>query len=190
MKKQVICGVMLSLFSSMVLAHSGQGLNNAYTGFMHPFLGWDHLLMMIGVGVWAAKLTGPLRWELPMSFIGFMALGAGVGFLGFKQSGLETAIAASVMAMGVMLVINLPMPVIGRISIVAIFALLHGLAHGVELQNTTSQNMSVLFGILAATALLQGFGFIVGMQRQLIVKWLSSGLAFVMLVTGGTLLLS
>lgn len=198
MKKQLLTGIASSFFSTLALAHPGHGLTSAYAGFAHPFMGLDHLLMMLAIGVWAAKLTGRLRWQLPVTFISFMAIGAGLGFLGLNVAGIETAIAASVMAMAVLLVINLPIPPIGRIGIVAVFATMHGLAHGLELgvtQNpamldSTFQSMSVLSGILLATALLHVIGFFVGMQRYLIAKWVNTGLALVMFVAGGFLLLN
>lgn len=213
MKKQLMVGVTSLLFSTMTLAHTGHDLTSAYTGFTHPFLGLDHLLMMLAIGVWAAQLSGALRWQLPVTFIGFMAVGAGFGFLGLNVLGIETAIAGSVMAMGVLLVINLPMSPIARVSIVAVFATMHGLAHGLELlttptlmansflvptsvlqslslQHLSLQHYSVLVGMLIATALLHGIGFIAGMQRHLVMKWFNSGLAFVMLLAGGFLLLN
>lgn len=208
MKKQLMGGIACSLFSTIVLAHPGHDLTSAYAGFTHPFLGLDHLLMMLAIGVWAAKLSGALRWQLPATFIGFMAVGAGLGFMGLTVSSVETAIAASVISMGVLLVINLPIPAIGRVSIVAVFATMHGLAHGLELltaptpmpnialvstaliQGLSLQHYSVLVGMLLATALLHGIGFIVGSQRHLVMQWFNNGLAFVMLIAGGLLLLN
>jgi len=198
MKKQLLSGMASSLFSTMVLAHPDHGLTSAYAGFTHPFMGLDHLLMMLAIGVWAAKLSGALRWQLPVTFVGFMAVGAVLGFMGFKVLGIETAIAASVMAMGVLLVISLPISPIVRFSIVAAFATMHGLAHGLELgatqnpafQVSASQSFQALLGILLATTLLHWFGFYVAMQRHLLTKWLSSGLAFMMFLAGGFLLLN
>jgi urease accessory protein len=190
MKKQLICGISLLACSTMGFAHPDHGLTNAYAGFMHPFMGLDHLLMMLAIGVWAAKLSGSLRWQLPVTFLGFMVVGASLGSIGFNIFGIETAIAASVIAMGGLLAINLPISAIGRISIVAVFAMLHGVAHGVELQNAVSQSDGVLFGMLLATALLHGLGFVVGLQHKLTMKWLNSGLAFLMFAVGGFLLLS
>lgn len=188
MKKQLIGGVLLSLFSTLALAHPGHGLSSAYAGFMHPFMGWDHLLMMLAVGVWAAKLTGNLRWQLPLTFVSFMAIGAGVGFLGLRLVGMETAIASSVIAMGVLLVMNLRLSSQLRVVIIASFALFHGLAHGVELNST--QNVSALVGMLLATLILHGIGYVAGLQQHQIRRWVDIGLAIVMVFTGGLLLVN
>ncbi len=188
MKKQLIGGILLLLFSTLTLAHPGHGLSSAYAGFMHPFMGWDHLLMMLAVGVWASRLTGNLHWQLPLTFVSFMAIGAGVGFLGLRLVGMETAIASSVIAMGILLVINLRLSSQVRVAIIASFALFHGLAHGVELDST--QNNSALLGILLATLILHGIGYIAGLQQYQIRRWLDLGLALVMMLTGSLLLVN
>jgi urease accessory protein len=198
MKKQLIAAIATSLFSTHVFAHPEHGLVNAYAGFMHPLMGLDHLLMMLAVGFWAAKLTGRLRWQLPMAFIGFMAVGAALGLMGFAVAGVETAIAASMMVMAVLLAMRLPISPIGRIGIIAIFATLHGLAHGLELgptqhtllQASGVQTVGVLFGILVATALLHGLGFVAGIQRHLVTKRVNTAFALVMFFAGGFLLLN
>ncbi len=188
MKKQITLATLFSLFCSIASAHPGHGLGSAYAGFMHPLTGWDHLLVMLAIGVWAAKLGGKARWQLPLTFVVVMALGAGLGFSGFVFSGLETAIVASVMAMGLLLVINLPIPAISRIGIVALFAVFHGMAHGIELHSQSG--LGALGGMLMATALLHGAGLLIGMQRAQLAKWLHTGLAWLMLFTGSYLLLS
>ncbi len=42
-------------------------------GFLHPFLGIDHLLAMLAVGLWAAQLGGAALWRVPVAFVAFMA---------------------------------------------------------------------------------------------------------------------
>lgn len=188
MKKQLIGGVLLSLFSTLVLAHPGHELSSAYAGFMHPFMGWDHLLMMLAVGVWAAKLVGNLRWQLPLTFVSFMAIGAGLGFLKFQLVGMEAAIASTVIVMGVLLAINLSLLAKVKIALVACFALLHGLAHGVELNGMQSSN--ALLGMLLATLILHGIGYVAGLQQHQIRRWVDIGLALVMIFTGSLLLVN
>jgi urease accessory protein len=188
MKKQVISGVLLALFSTLALAHPGHGLSSAYAGFMHPLMGWDHVLMMLAVGVWASKLSGNARWQLPLTFLSAMTIGSLLGLAGFSFAGVETAIAASVMAMGLLLVIHISISAIIRIGIVALFAVLHGMAHGIELH--VQQSYAALGGMLIATALLHYAGFLLGSQRIKWVKWLQSSLPWVMLLTSSYVLLS
>ena len=197
MKKQIVLATLLSLFCSISSAHPGHGLAGgglggglevAYAGFMHPLTGWDHLLVMLAIGVWASKLGGKARWQLPLTFLSIMTLGAVLGLAGITFPAVETAIAASVMAMGLLLVINLPISAISRIGIVALFAVFHGMAHGVELHS--QQSYAALGGMLFATALLHGAGLLLGSQRVQLAKWLYNSLAWLMLFTGSYLMLS
>jgi urease accessory protein len=188
MKKQLLSTLVLLFTSSLAVAHPDHNLASAYAGFIHPLTGWDHLLVMLAIGVWASKLGGKTRWQLPLTFMLTMSLGAAFGLAGLTFSGVETAIAASVMAMGLLLVINLPISAFSRVGAVALFAVFHGMAHGVELHS--QQNYAVLCGMLFATLLLHGAGLLLGSQRVQLAKWLHTGLAWLMLVAGGYLLLS
>lgn len=188
MKKQLLLATLLSLFSTLTLAHPGHALSTAYAGWMHPFTGWDHLLMMLAVGFWAAKSSGGMRWKLPLTFMVFMAIGASLGLMRLAIPGVETAIAASLIAMGVVLAVNLPIATIASVVLVAVFALFHGLAHGVELGG--ANNQLVLIGMLSATALLHGLGYVLGAQQLKIRGFINAGLALAMLVLGSALLVS
>lgn len=195
--KKILLTSLLMGFSSLAFAHPGHelvgnGLESAYAGFMHPLTGWDHLLVMLAIGIWASKLGGKARWQLPLTFLSIMTLGAVLGLAGITISGVETAIAASVMAMGLLLAINLPIPAISRIGIVGIFAVFHGMAHGVELHS--QQSYAALTGMVVATALLHGAGLLLGhsfgSQRVQLAKWLQLGFAWVMMLIGTYLLIS
>lgn len=48
-------------------AHPGHGPAGFVTGFIHPLTGWDHLMAMLAVGLWASQLGGRARWALPAS---------------------------------------------------------------------------------------------------------------------------
>jgi urease accessory protein len=189
MKKHNTIATLLALFSSVANAHPGHGLDTAYAGFMHPMTGWDHLLAMLAVGLWAAKIGGKARWQLPLTFVSVMAVGVGLGAAGIYLAGVETAIVASVMAMGVLLMLRLPINTGAQLGITAIFALLHGMAHGVELQVTSSM-LAVTGGMLVATALLHGVGLFVGMQCSQIAHRVEKLMACLMLLVGAYLLIA
>ncbi|MDX1915274.1 MAG: HupE/UreJ family protein [Methylophilus sp.] len=187
MKEKLLLAATLMVSTSTVFAHPGHGLETAYAGFIHPMTGWDHLLVMLAVGLWAAKLGGKARWQLPLTFVSVMAVGIILGAAGIHFSGVETAIAASVMAMGVLLILSLPMHKTLQLSITAIFALFHGMAHGVEL--TLHQSYTALGGMLLATALLHGVGFQLGSQRVKWAKCMQNCIACLMLIAGSYLFL-
>ena len=191
--KKIVLSTLLVGFSNVAFAHPGHesvgsGFASAYTGFMHPLTGWDHLLVMLAIGIWASKLGGKARWQLPLTFLASMTIGAIMGLAGITFSGVETAIAASVMAMGLLLAINLPIPAISRIGIVAVFAVFHGLAHGVELHSP--QSYAALAGMLIATALLHSIGLLLASQRLNLANWIQASLAWGMALAGGYMLLA
>ena len=145
------------------LAHPGHDLAGATAGFAHPFLGLDHLLAMVAVGLWAGRIGGAARWQLPAVFLGAMTVGAGLGLTGAHLPGLETGIAASVLALGLLAAASLRLPAALRPVLVAAFALLHGLAHGAELPAGTGAVTYVL-AFLTATALLHGIGLLLAVR--------------------------
>lgn len=187
MKKQLTLGMSLTLISGMAFAHLGHELSMntldaAYVGFIHPFTGWDHLLVMLAIGIWANKLGGSARWQLPLTFLSVMTFGAVLGLAGITFTGVETAIAASVMGMGLLIAINLPISVVNRTGIVALFAVFHGMAHGVELHS--QQSYATFGGMLFATVLLHGAGLLLGSNRVQFVKGLHTFFAWAMLLLG------
>lgn len=48
-----------------VFSETGAGWN---AGFRHPFLGLDHVLAMLVVGLWAAQIGRPAPWVRPLAF--------------------------------------------------------------------------------------------------------------------------
>lgn len=131
-------------------------------GMAHPFLGVDHLLAMIAVGIWAAQLGGRARWGVPLAFIGMMAFGAMLALAGVTLPGVEAGIAASVLILGLLIALAARLPVLGSMLLVGAFAVFHGHAHGAELPQAASVALYGL-GLMAATATLHGFGLGLGM---------------------------
>jgi urease accessory protein len=190
MKKNILIGIATGLVSSMAFAHPGHGVETGFmSGFMHPILGWDHLLVMLAVGCWAAKSGGKARWQLPLAFLSAMTLGAILGLVGMSFQGVETAIAASLMAMGLLLILHLPISPGVQLLFTALFAIMHGVAHGVELNLGSWQaNASPLIGMLMATAILHGVGYGLGTQQHKLLQWSQALLAGAMLGLGANLL--
>lgn len=180
--------LILGMFSSLVMAHPDYGLQSAYAGFIHPFTGWDHLLVMVAIGLWAAKLGGKARWLLPLTFMVFILFGTLLGLAGVGFNGLETAIATSLVAVGFLVAFNLSIRQTSRFGLVALFALFHGLAHGVELNS--NQATLTIVTMLLSTSMLHAVGLLLGSQRFQFAKWMSACLAWFMVVFGGYLLLS
>lgn len=129
------------------------------TGLAHPFMGLDHLLVMIAVGIWAAQTGGSAIWRLPLSFLVMMAVAALFSASGHSLPALEPLIAGSVTLMGLMVLFHIRMPVNLSMLLVGLFALLHGYAHGLEMPQASSATLYGIGFVLATTVLhLIGIG--------------------------------
>lgn len=135
-------------------AHAADALGFG-AGFVHPFTGVDHLLAMLGVGLWSGQQRKSAG--VPLVFLLMMLVGAVSGVAGLTIPGLEIGIAASVALTGVAIALATPMPAGAAMALAAVFAVLHGNAHGHELPQLQSAA-----GFLIASALLLGTGRVVG----------------------------
>jgi urease accessory protein len=151
------CAAALLLAAGAASAHPGHGATSLFEGLVHP-LGADHLLAMVAVGLWsAAALPGRRRWLGPLTFLSAMSAGALLGIAGVALSFVETGVAASVLVFGAMLACAPRLPAAPGLALVALAALLHGLAHGAELPVGASVAGYTL-GFLASTAALHAGG--------------------------------
>ncbi len=150
---------LLGIFSAPAFAHIGaHDAMSFQAGFAHPFSGLDHLLAMTAVGLWAAQAKSKARWLLPLTFLLTMVVGAVPGMLGIVFPGIEIGIATSVAVLGVLIACAVSLPVWLSHSLVAMFAMVHGYAHGAELPYQASGGFYAM-GFIAATALLHLLGF-------------------------------
>lgn len=164
--KQVVRAAItiLAVFSVMpAFAHPGDhhAATSLLAGFSHPFSGLDHLLTFAAVGLWATHYRNRAAWQLPLLFLAVMAIGAWVALAGVMVPFAETGIAASVVIFGVLIAFAFRMPAWASGVMLALFALLHGYAHGADLPQDGS---AALYGagFILATGLLQSAGFAFG----------------------------
>jgi len=149
----------LALAPSTAFAHGGLGdAQSILHGFAHPFGGLDHVLAMVAVGVVAAQLGGRALWALPASFIAAMALAGACGMAGGVLPFLESGIALSVLALGTIIAFQLRLAVTIAMAMVALFAVFHGYAHGLEVAGARAG-----FGFVLATACLHLAGIALGL---------------------------
>ena len=157
--------LMLLSLAGVALAHEGGGHVGGFSsGFMHPLLGWDHVLAMVAVGLWGAFLGGSALWMLPIVFPCVMAIGGVLGIAGVDLPAVETGIALSAVILGSMVLAAARPPLWLAAVIVGVFAIFHGHAHGTELPEAVSP-LAYSLGFVLATGLLHlcgiGFGFLV-----------------------------
>ena len=150
--------VLLFAGSDAALAHTGLAHAVSFaSGFGHPWTGLDHMLAMVAVGLWAGLNRGRALWAWPVAFVGVMLAGGALGMAGISIPMVEPGILASVVVLGLLVLAATKLPVIVGVVLVALFALLHGHAHGAELPGAAATG-SYAAGFALATALLHGIG--------------------------------
>jgi urease accessory protein len=87
-----------------------------------------------------------------------MLFGGLLGFNGLQIPLMETGIAASVLAFGLLVAVAMRLPLLIALGMTALFALTHGVAHGLELPALTSP-WGYAAGFVAATAALHASGY-------------------------------
>jgi urease accessory protein len=178
------CALLLPVAEAHTFGAQGAGLT---AGLAHPFMGLDHLLAMIAVGIWAGQLGGRAVWIIPLIFVSVLAAAAGLGPLGFALPLVEPAIACSVLVLGLLIAGSIRLPTIAGASLVGLFALLHGYAHGLELPQAASPALYG-FGFVLATTLLHGLGigFALNSRHYKIMQHIAGG----SLIVAGSLLMA
>ena len=156
--KRILGALALLLAPALAFAHPGHGNNGLIAGISHPLGGLDHLLAMLAVGLWAAQQQGTARWALPCTFVGTLLIGGLLGFEGLNLPALENGIAASVLALGLAVALAVRPPLVMAMGATALFALFHGVAHGLELPDMSSP-WTYAAGFVAATAVLHAAGY-------------------------------
>ncbi|MCO5089797.1 HupE/UreJ family protein [Bosea sp. (in: a-proteobacteria)] len=162
MKRLSIALILSAAAASPAFAHVNPAEHGSFAaGFSHPLLGADHVLAMLGVGLWAFLVGGRAVWAIPSAFVGTMMLGFGAALAGIGLPFVEPTIAASVVVIGLLALVAAQVPVVVGIVVVGFFALFHGYAHGGEMGEATS--LSFMSGFALATALLHAVGIGIGL---------------------------
>ena len=182
-----------SAIGTSASAHTGaeSHIHNSFlSGFAHPLFGLDHLAAMVAVGLWsalAARSAGrDLLWG-PVGFAAMLLVGAVMGLQGVALPAVEPMIAASLLVTGLLVVSRLRVPGLAAALGVGVFAVFHGVAHGVELAGSHSA-WQTLAGMLTATVLLHGAGLAAGWALRHRTVWLSHAAGAAVALMGGALL--
>jgi urease accessory protein len=154
--------MMLGTFATAAFAHVGTGRAAGFiSGLWHPVSGLDHVLAMVAVGMWGAQLGAPAIWLLPVTFPIIMAFGGLLGLLGIPLPGVEVGIAGSAILLGAAVMTERRWPLYVTASIVGLFSIFHGHAHGAELAPGQSALLYSL-GFVVATGCLHAIGIAIG----------------------------
>lgn len=164
LSKTLITAVTCILAASIpVSAHVGVGpVDTFHRGLLHPIAGIDHVIVMIAVGLFAAKLGGRAVWLVPLSFVVTMIIGGIIGYYGWSLPMVETVIGFSVVVMSMAVALGARLPTTAATALVGVFALFHGHAHGTEGAGLSLAFIPYAVGFVAATITLHGAGVAFG----------------------------
>lgn len=154
--------LLLSSMPTIAFAHTGIGETNGFLhGFGHPISGIDHVLAMVMVGVFAYHMGGRALWAVPSAFVVVMIIGGALGAMHVSVPLVETGIALSVVALGLIVALRVTVPTAVAMGIVGSFAIFHGHAHGTEMPENIGGAVYAA-GFVLATALLHSIGLVIG----------------------------
>jgi urease accessory protein len=184
----------LLLLPSAAFAHPGHDGGHDLSwdfsgGFAHPLFGLDHLIAILAVGLWAAKVGGRTRWLIPATFVSVMALAAAFGQHGVVPAGMEQMIAASLLVFGLMIAMAKRLPLAAGIGLTALFAAFHGFAHGAEIPDG-SNGLSYGLGFIAATVLLLVTGLTLGLLTSRQSSWFTKAAGAGIAAVGAVMLVA
>ena len=154
----VLAVLMLASHAISHLGSPGQthGLIN---GVVHPVCGIDHVLAMLGVGIWSG-LAMPANRILvaPIAFVAAMLAGAVASVAGASFAAADAAMAISVVVMGLLIATRVHLPIAIGAVLIGAFGIMHGYLHGAEIDGAV---LAYVAGFaLTTTALhLAGIGF-------------------------------
>lgn len=150
----------LALLPMFAFAHPQGHADSLLLGFSHPWVGMDHLLAMLAVGMLAAA-QADLKTKVILMLCFLLSLIAGVYApvpVNLLTS-VEYIVALSVGLLGLSLLITPRLPSAICNFVVIASGLLHGIVHGAEIPNN-SQSDSFVVGMLLASIVLHLGGFI------------------------------
>ncbi len=151
-------GVLVLLAPGLALAHtSGDGAGHGFAeGVSHPFTGLDHLMAMVGIGIWSA-MTARRWWLAPGAFALMVLAGALAWPTGLALSAVEGLVALSLVVVGALMASRARWPAAAMSALAGGFAVFHGAAHGAELAGA-----SAMAGMVIGTAILHCIGLAAG----------------------------
>jgi len=170
--KLSIALLVFMMLAAEAAAHPMRGWHPDHSfvnGFLHPWQGIDHLVTMIGIGIWASQSSRDHpRWlQVAGIFSGTMAAAFFISYKYELDLGnmVESSIGIGLMILGVILVFTPHFSFAFMLPVIAVMAVFHGAAHAEEM----AHNLSTLWfvaGFISATLVLQYIGFACGRSWQ------------------------
>lgn len=192
--KRLALSAGLALLAAPALAHTGQGDAHGFLhGVLHPLTGPDHLLAMLAVGLWSGFVLPNRFWAGAATFMGAMAVGAGLSWAGVAFPAVETVIVASVVVFGLLVLLSRrdqpQWQTAASLGAIALFASAHGHAHATEATGTI---VPYLAGFLISTLALHlaGIGIARSVANRTAARVLQGGIGLGIAASGLYLLMA
>lgn len=131
-------------------------------GYVHPLLGFDHLLAMIAVGLLSLQMGGQAIWRVPAAFVVFLGIGGALGIVGVPLPQVEGIISLSVLAIGLAIALRWKAATLVGAVFVAVFAVFHGHAHATDVPALDAP-VGYVAGFMAASVTLHLVGVSLGL---------------------------
>ena len=164
-----LAAFVLMVCSAPAAAHGFHGAEGFLSGLVHPWLGADHFLAMVALGLWSAQRDGAAHWVMPTNFALAAAAGALLALFGvpplWAPSVFEWAILASLVVLGLFLLLQVRLSVASSLVLTGLFGLVHGFAHGFEFSPGVGA-LAAVTGMTFATLLLSGAGVVLALQLR------------------------
>lgn len=129
----------LFFVSPSLYAHTGGHIEHSLiSGLLHPLTGIDHLLVLMAVGLIAAKQGGRALFAFPAMFLALMAAGAVLSAYAVQIPFVESLIALSLVAFGLLAGFSQKRRSLMPFLAMSFFAVFHGYAHAAEIPADSS----------------------------------------------------
>lgn len=186
--RKFVIGCCFFALSSTAFAHPGHA-TGFWEAFVHPILGWDHLLAMFIVGMLAVRYSGWSALILPSLFVGaLLVASASVAALHIQLGeAAEVLVLLSVVLLGVLLAFRRDLGLAALGFLVVCAGAAHGAVHGAELGMT---GLAALCGLAVATCFLHVVGYVLARTSENHGIWLSRGIGFIASAVGITALIT
>lgn len=143
--------VALATLPMVTYAHVGGHAGYSFSsGLLHPLLGADHLLALLGTGLWLSQQRQKNRGPLVATFAAVLAMGIAIG-MNFTGVAFEPGIVASLIVMGALVAVAAKVPFLPGAVILALVAMSHGFVHGAEIAAGATGMLGFSVGLVAAS---------------------------------------
>lgn len=165
MSRNRIIAALCALLPVAAQAHTGADTHAHFMqGLMHPVTGWDHLVVLLSLGVLAAGAAARTRVLCAPLLMATLGGGAALGLAWPQVPFVEPAILLTVLACAGMLMFRERVHAAALMCACMAFAFIHGIAHG---QEAPAGDLAGYFaGFALAGVALYGVGLLAGIRLR------------------------